>query len=70
MKKASLEDLLISTRRGQMINTDLFDCDYYDWLDHNMNTDSRFEGEFMSEYSWGEYLLSDLLSDDRRFLLQ
>lgn len=48
-----------------MLNTALCDCDYYDWLNNNADAGSRFEGEFFSEYSWGEYILVDLLHMDR-----
>ena len=60
LKDAGLGSLLLSTSRGQMVNTALFDCDYYDWLDGSCTPDEGFEGEFMSEYSWGEYLISSL----------
>lgn len=63
LKEAHLEDLLISTQRGQLVNTSLFDCDYYAWQDKNMGQRERFEGEFMSEYSWGEYFLAGILND-------
>lgn len=63
LKEVSLEGLLISTYRGQMINTSMFDCDYYAWQDRNMGVRDRFEGDFMSEYSWGEYILSKIEND-------
>lgn len=64
LKEEGIEDFLLSTRRGQMVNTSMFDCDYYSWLDRNIGgARDRFEGEFMSEYSWGEYILSEILSD-------
>jgi len=63
LKEEHLEDLLISTQRGQLVNTSMFDCDYYAWQDNNTGTKDRFEGEFMSEYSWGEYILSGILND-------
>ena len=56
-----LGELLISTAHGQMINTAMFDCDYYAWLDKSTNSFERFEGEFLTEYSWGEYILADIL---------
>lgn len=59
----SISNLLISTPRGQMINTALFDCDYYAWQDKNMKRRDAFEGEFMSEYSWGEYLLAGIVNE-------
>jgi len=62
LAKEGLEDLLISTAHGQMVDTGLFDCDFYEWKDRTMDVRSQFEGEFLSEYSWGEYLIADLIS--------
>ena len=64
LKKANLESLLISTQRGQMVNTAMFDCDYYAWQDKNMCERDRFEGEFLAEYSWGEYLLANMINQN------
>ncbi len=63
LKKEGLEELLISTKRGQMVNTKLFDCDYYAWVDKNPKARDRFEGEFLTEYSWAEAKLAELLFD-------
>lgn len=62
LEEEKLSNLLISTSRGQMINTALFDCDYYAWQDGEMEARDRFEGEFLSEYSWGEYLLANIVN--------
>lgn len=62
LKKYGISNLLISASHGQMVNTELFDCDYYDWLNGDSNTKTGFEEEFLSEYSWGEYILSDMIS--------
>jgi len=64
LKKAELEKLLISTPRGQMVDTSMFDCDYYAWQDKNMEQRDQFTGEFLSEYSWGEYILANILNED------
>lgn len=64
LEREGLENLLITTSRGQMINTNLFDCDYYSWKDKNINGENLFEGEFLSEYTWGEYILSDMLNEE------
>ena len=64
LKKEEVSELLISTPRGQMINTDMFDCDYYAWQDKNMGARDRFEGEFLSEYFWGESILAGLLNEE------
>lgn len=64
LREESLEGLLISTRRGQMVDTSMFDCDYYAWQDKNMDIRDKFEGEFLSEYSWGEYILANILNEE------
>ena len=64
LAQAGISELLLSTARGQMINTALFDCDYYAWQDKNMGSRDHFEGEFLSEYSWGEYILANIFSEE------
>ncbi len=61
LKKHDISDLLISTQRGQMVNVSVFDCDYYAWMDNNLNSRYRFEGEFLTEYSWAEPILANIL---------
>ena len=64
LEKEGLSDLLISTPRGQMVDTSLFDCDYYSWQDGDGELGERFAGEFMSEYSWGEVILADIVGTE------
>lgn len=66
LKSEGYEKLLITTTRGQMIDTEMFDCDYYAWQDSNMEKRDKFEGEFMSEYSWGEYILASIIDSEAR----
>lgn len=66
LDEQNLSNLLISTKRGKMINTEMFDCDYYKWLERmgqnqSISHQEAFLGEFLSEYSWGEYILGDML---------
>lgn len=64
LKKNGLENIIYSTARGQMANIDLFDCDYYSWLDNNHDKHEQFNGEFLSEYSWGEYILGSIVNEN------
>ena len=66
LAEEGLSDLLLSTARGQAANIGLFDCDYYDLQDSNLKGKDRFNGEFMEEYAWGEYLLGDILKMYRK----
>lgn len=65
LKQAGCEDLLLSTTRGQIINTALFDCDYYAAQDKNLDLSGRFNGEFLSEYSWAEAILANIMNGGR-----
>ena len=62
LAEAGAGDLLLSTPRGQMLNTAVCDCDYFAWQDKKMEGGDRFEGEFLSEYSWSEPILADILN--------
>lgn len=57
-------ELLLSTTHGQMINTAICDCDYYEWKSNTSSGGGQlFEREFLSEYSWGEVILASLLNE-------
>ncbi len=64
LREEGISNLLISTTRGQIINTEVFDCDYYARQDKNPGERDRFEGVFLPEYSWGEGLLADIIGVD------
>lgn len=61
--KAGIEDLLISGSRGQTLNLDVCDCDLFSWIKGEKEGRNEFHGEFMSEYSWGEPLLAEMLGN-------
>lgn len=61
LEGAGIADLLVSTRHGQYVDTELFDCDWYDWLDRTAVTDERFDGEFLTEYSWAEPIIAEMV---------
>ena len=63
LEKYDLQNIIFSTARGQIANTDMFDCDYYAWQDNNLEKHERFAGEFLTEYSWGEYILGNILNE-------
>ena len=61
LRNADCGELLISTRYGQRVNTEMFDCDYYAWQDKNINAEHVFRGDFLSEYSWAEETLATMM---------
>lgn len=61
-KDTGYEDVLIRRRGNIAINPDRIDCDYYRFLKGSRNPEDQFRGEYMRQYSWGEYTLGYLLS--------
>lgn len=54
-------DGVIQKQRGSMaICPDKIECDLYDWLANKENSKYRYFGEYMNQYSWGEYLHAEL----------
>lgn len=64
LNSSGISDLLISNVKGQMLNTELVDCDYYSWMDKNSDLHERFSGVFLPEYSWSEATLADMLNEE------
>lgn len=62
LEAEGISDLIHSTPRGQMLNTEIVECDYYAWKNNKGQEKDKFEGEFLSEYSWGEYLLAEIMN--------
>ena len=54
LAKHDVKDLVITRRGIRRVDTSLFDCDLYDFLEDTSKTENSFQGEYMLEYSWGE----------------
>ena len=52
---------MIVLQRGKMgVVTENVDCDYYDFLSGDAAAINSYRGEFMAQYSWGEFIKSEL----------
>ena len=54
LKKAKVQDAFVETRGKYAIVPDKICCDYYDYLDDKPEGIRAYNGEYMSQYSWGE----------------
>lgn len=59
LEKLGLSDMFVHNRNYYAINTDMLDCDYYDYLAGKDNGDG-YHGEFMTRYSWAEFYIYEL----------
>ena len=57
-----ISDLLISTKRGHLTNTDVYDCDLYEWLKKGNRDISKIPGGFMTKYEWAPKVLEKALA--------
>ena len=47
---------ILSQQRGRIgIVPELVDCDYFNWCEGKRSGANAFHGEYMTQYSWGEY---------------
>jgi two-component SAPR family response regulator len=68
LERAGIGELLIGEIHRKTLNSELFECDLYAFLDGDENTIKRFSGEYMSQYSWAESTLANLLNIKKRYL--
>lgn len=61
-------NILLKQRGSIAIDVDRIQCDLYDWLEDPKNSRYRYLGEYMNQYSWGEYLHAEL--DDIYYSLE
>ena len=54
LEKKGLSELFVHKRNSYSINTDMLDCDYYDYISGKKNNTVSYRGEFMNQYSWAE----------------
>lgn len=58
LKEYRAEEILITSRGLRRVDTELFECDLYQLL--NGENEKGYFGEYMIDYSWGEYRMAAL----------
>ncbi|NCB32659.1 MAG: hypothetical protein EOM64_02045 [Erysipelotrichia bacterium] len=58
LEDKGLGAVLIQQRSMLGINLNEIECDFYDWLKGKVKTRKISHGEYMSQYSWADMLLS------------
>ena len=54
---------ILSQQRGRIgIIPELVDCDYFNWCSGKRSGVNAFQGEYMTQYSWGEYTNAMLIN--------
>lgn len=60
LRQAGIGDILCKARNSTAINVEQVSCDYYEYLQGNPRAINAYSGEYMSDYSWGEFTVARL----------
>ncbi len=60
LKKAGVEDIIWKSYNHLAVNVDKIECDYYRFLNGDVKAINQYNGEFMMNYSWAEFLIPAL----------
>lgn len=51
-----------NTNNAFAVNTNVLDCDYYRFKELDVSAVNSFQNEFMSQYSWADFLYDEDLA--------
>ncbi len=60
LSKYQMEEVLEHSRNAYSVNTNLIQCDYYDYLERKPEARDLYRGEFLNQYSWAEVYIYHL----------
>ncbi|MEG2930123.1 MAG: hypothetical protein RR846_11370, partial [Oscillospiraceae bacterium] len=55
-----VEDCIRKQRGVMAISAERLACDYYNWMQGDIEAINAYRGEYMSQYSWGEFTLGGI----------
>lgn len=61
LKEEGIQDIIIKHHKEIGINVNMVDCDYYRFLNKDSQIINTFTGEYMSNYSWAEFTVGELI---------
>lgn len=62
LSKVDSEDIIVKQRGKLGIVPEKIDCDYFDWLNGDAKAINAYKGEYMSQYSWAEMTMGNIIS--------
>ncbi|MEG0879008.1 MAG: hypothetical protein RSF00_10125, partial [Oscillospiraceae bacterium] len=55
-----MEDAICKQRGMMAVSVERLACDYYSWMQGDIEAINAYRGEYMSQYSWGEFTLGSI----------
>lgn len=62
-ERSGCGDVILSQKGSLGVDTAKISCDYFDFLSKTKGSEELFRGEYMSQYSWAEMTLGNLLNN-------
>ena len=66
LDEAGCKDVLVSKRGSIGVDKDAFSCDYYDWIEGKPSVINAYQGQYMTQYSWGEMTNASLTPNNEK----
>ncbi len=60
LRELGIEKVINKSYNSISVNVDYIDCDYYKFNESDPDSLAQYNGEFMAQYSWAEYVASYL----------
>lgn len=60
LREYGVENILLHKKNSYAIDKNAIECDYYDYLEKNSDTQVSFIGRYMEQYSWAETTNAEL----------
>lgn len=61
LEEAGFHDMILKEYNAVAIKTDDMDCDYFRFLERDMEAVNQYAGEYMKQYSWAEMRIPELM---------
>lgn len=67
LKEVNASDIIIKKYNSLSVNSEAFQCDYYDFLNMDINAINSYMGEYMINYSWSEFTTGMLEEKNKKY---
>ncbi len=56
LREVNAQNVIVKSYNSMAVNPKLIDCDYYNFLNYDENAINSYQGKFMNQYSWAEFM--------------
>lgn len=60
LREFNAEKVIVKSYNSMAVNPKRIDCDYYNFLNYDVDAINNYHGKFMNQYSWAEFMIGYL----------